>query len=103
MTKCDCNLARIESQMYRIGDVCTIQVAMCTQCRCALEISIQSKKELEVDTEPLTVHRKDKESYLRSDWIRCPRCLNPDVELSRSGIVECDQCDLEKELSINDR
>lgn len=45
---------------------------------------------------------KEERNYPKSRWIRCPRCLNPEVEITDSGIVRCDQCKLEVEMFTDD-
>lgn len=41
--------------------------------------------------------------YTKNDWLCCPECKSDDVEVSRSGMVTCEDCGCEDELWVNDR
>lgn len=45
----------------------------------------------------------DTDEVVRDDWLTCPHCLSPEVELKRSGNAECNSCGQEKEIIVNDR
>lgn len=79
-----------------VGDGDTIiRGIKCGVCNVVLQMDIQSESEIHITEESMVFQDDSPENYLRSDWIRCPRCLNNNASMDRRGIVECNVCELD--------
>lgn len=73
-----------------------VETTMCVNCNIMTDIKFTTVKHIDMKTSKQRF--KQDNDFKKDDWFRCPRCLNLDISIGRSGNLTCKYCDLETQI-----